>query len=81
MGPGFSSARDFVLVLGAAVLVIAIDLSIIRRARLGDTIELHRHPIQYRHDPLQHHFHLSVILNLDAFGPHQNILNSGTPQN
>jgi hypothetical protein len=69
-----------VLVLSAAVLVIVIDLSIIRRALLGDTIEFHRHPSQHRHDPVQHHFHLSIILNLDAFGPHQNILNCGTLQ-
>jgi hypothetical protein len=42
---------DFVLVLSTAVLVIVIDVSIIRRNRLGDTIEFHRHPSQHRHDP------------------------------
>ena len=69
------------LVLSAAVLVIVIDLSIIRRALLGDTIELHRHPNQHRHHPVQHRFHRSVILKLDAFGPHLNILNYGTLHN
>jgi hypothetical protein len=67
-------------VLSAAVLVIVIDLSIIRRALLGDTLELLRHPSQHRHDPVLHRFHRSVILNLDAFGPHLNILNCGTLQ-
>ena len=66
--------------LSAAVLVIVIDLGIIRRALLGDIIESHRHPSQHRHDPVQYHFHLSIILNLDAFGPHQNILNRSTLQ-
>jgi hypothetical protein len=41
---------------------------------------LHRHPNQHRHDPVQHRFHRSVILKLDAFGPHLNILNCGTLQ-
>jgi hypothetical protein len=68
-------------VLSAAVLVIVIDLSIIRRALLADTIELHSHPCQQRHDPVQHRFHRSVILKLDAFGPHLNILNYGTLHN
>jgi hypothetical protein len=69
-----------VLVLSAAVLVIVIDLSIIRRAPLGDIIESHRHPSQHYHDPVQHRFYFSIILNLDAFGPHLNILNYGTLQ-
>jgi hypothetical protein len=69
-----------VLVLSAAVLVIVIDPSIIRRALLGDTIESHRHPSQHRHDPVQHRFNRSIILQLDAFGPHLNILNCGTLQ-
>jgi hypothetical protein len=69
-----------VLVLSAAVLVIVIDLSIIRRALHSDIIESHRHPSQHRHDPVQHHFYLSIILNLDAFGPRLNILNCGTLQ-
>jgi len=70
----------FVLVLSAAVLVIVIDLRIIRYARLGHTIEFQRHPSQHRHDSLQHRFHRSIILNLDAFGRHQYILNRGTLQ-
>ena len=71
----------FVLVLSAAVLVIVIDLSIIRCARLGHTSEFRRHPSQHRHDPVQHRFHRIIILNLDAFGRHQYILNRGTLQN
>jgi hypothetical protein len=30
---------------------------------------------------VQHRFHRSVILKLDAFGPHLNILNYGTLHN
>jgi hypothetical protein len=69
-----------VLVLSAAELVIAIDRSIIRCARPGHTIALHRHSSQRRHDPVQHRFHRSIILNLDAFGRHQYVLNRGTLQ-
>jgi hypothetical protein len=69
-----------VLVLSAAVLVIVIDVSIIRCNRLGDTIEFHRHPSQHRHDPVEHRFHRSIILNLDAFGRQQYILNRSTLQ-
>ncbi len=77
----------FVLVLSAAVLVIVIDLGIIRCTQLGHTIEFHRHPsqhrhspVQHRHNPVQHRFHRGIILNLDAFGRHQYILNRGTLQ-
>ncbi len=68
------------LVLSLAVLVIVIDLRIIGCARLGDTIEFHRHPSQHRRDPVQHRFHRSIILNVDAFGRQQYILNRSTLQ-
>jgi hypothetical protein len=67
--------RFFVLgfVLSVAVLVIVIDLSFILCARLCNTSEYCCHASQHR-------FHRSIILNLDAYGRHQYILNCGTLQ-
>ncbi len=70
----------FVLVLSVAVLVIVIDLSIVLRAWLGNTIEFHRHPSQHRHDPVPHRFHRSIILHCDAFRRHEHILRRHTPE-
>lgn len=53
--------------LSSAVLVIVIALSILRCARRTYAIELHRHPRQHRHDPMQHRFHRSIIPIVDAF--------------
>jgi hypothetical protein len=40
---------SIVLVLSEAVLVIVIDVSMVRRAGFGDTIEFHRHSSRHRH--------------------------------
>lgn len=64
------------LVLSKAVLVT--DSSIVPPAGLRDNIELHRNSGQHPDNPMQDRLHRGIVLQVDAIGGKQHVLDCST---